>query len=749
MGGKEDSEESSDSDHRPKRRRTNHMGPATPNGMASVQSVASPAAPNSFAAKMMAKMGYVEGQGLGSTGRGRLAPIETQLRPQGAGLGAVKEKTKQAKEEEKREAAFRGEVLEDSEEEEKKRRKKLKEKRMHGAMSGSGPGTPRSRPKPKYRTALELQAETEGLEVPKALLSIYDATGRETKLVSSTAGLMVSQSTMVPAETESMKISRKARRDLDAFADEWTSLQALKSHNEDQKNQLEQELEREEEDVVAMESLITAITELQAITAEDSTEDNTILETLVTKLEAIERFVVDQENQDVFGLQEIAVAAIYPPFRTAMEGWKPLEQPSSVVPYLERLRDIIGMDPKSTEIALQNGNSYAKTPNKSTTHFETMMYTLWLPPVRSAITNDWDVYDSKTLTTLIDIWKPVLPPFILANVIDQLVVRRLSEAVTAWRPRKSQNQSRHRQPHQWLFPWLPYLDEQHTDPRSSTGLLADVKRKFKSILSTWDLSGGVLPGLDKWRSIFRSDLSTMLVRHVLPRHALHLSENFVVDPSDQDLTPLEDVLKWNDHFALSTMAQLLIAEFFPKWHHTLYLWLTSETPSYEEIQKWYQWWKQELEDRLPTINDLVAAEWEKGLETLNLALDALGNGVDVSTVLAPPSATKSGLLAPSVPVVATEPSKSTIIEAIATFKDVVEEWCAENGLLMVPLREADVQSGLPLFRLTASSSGKGGIVVYLKGDVVWVRDRKPGKNGEWNFIPMGLDNYLVSKAENK
>lgn len=552
-----------------------------------------------------------------------------------------------------------------------------------------------------------------------------------------------------------MKIARRARRDLDAFADEWTSLQALKIHNEDQEIQLEREIQRDGDNAASMGGLFTAVEELQAVLKNDNSKDSMIWDNLAAKLEDIERLIGDQNGADTFGLQEIAVAAIHLPFKATMEGWRPLEEPTSVVPYLERLQDMIGVNmdsaSKSTEVTLQNGFALTKSQSKSTTPYETMMYTLWLPPVRSAITNDWDVYDSKPLTTLIDQWKPVLPPFILANVIDQLIVRRLSDAVVAWRPKKSHNHSRHRQPHQWLFPWLPYLDEQHTDSRSSTGLLADVKRKLKSVLSTWDLGGGVLPGLDRWRSVFQSELNSMLIRHILPRQALHLAENFIVDPSDQDLTPLEDVLKWKDHFHLSTMAQLLTAGFFPKWHHTLYLWLTSETPSYEEIQRWYQWWKQELEERLPAgFNDLVANEWDKGLETLNLALDALGNGLDVSTVLTPPSAAKSEILTyQPVPIVAIEPLKSIKIEAITTFKDVVEEWCAENGLLMVPLREADVQSGLPLFRLTASSSGKGGIVVYLKGDVIWVRDRKAGQDGGWNFVPMGLDEGLVVKAENK
>ena len=746
MASAEDGDDSSDSDHRHKRRKTNMMRPAAPNSMANANAGASPAAPNSFAARMMAKMGHVEGQGLGATGRGRLAPIETQLRPQGAGLGAVKEKTKQAKEEEKREAAFRGEQVEDSSEEERKRKRRLKEKRKSGATSGAG--TPVTKPKQKFRTAAEMEAAADGLEVPNVLKAIIDTTGQETRLLTSTAGLLGSQNTMVPAETESTKIARRARRDLEDFTTEWNNLKERKTFFEDEEMQLSLEISKEDEDIRAMEEAIAVVEELQNLYLIASDEEST-WSTIIEKVETLERSVSTME--DTFGLREIAVAAIHPLFKVAMQDWKPLQQPTSVVSHLNRLRHILGINPESTskDLALQNGVSYPKSQTKSTTRYETMIHTLWLPPVRSAITNDWDVHDARSLTNLIDIWTPVLPSFILANVLDQLVVRRLSDAVAAWRPRRS----RHGQPHEWVFPWLPYLDEQHTDPGSSTGLLSDVKRKLKTALSTWDLSTGVLPGLDQWRSVFKSDLSSMLVRHLLPRLALHLSENFEVNPPDQDLTPLEDVLKWKSQFSIATIAQLFVAEFFPKWHQTLYLWLTSDAPNYGEVNQWYQWWKQELNDRLPSgFKELpiIDTEWQNGVATLNIALDALEDGLDVSTQLEMPSAGPPLPPAPSTPLATTPiPKPAQILEAVTTFKDVVDDWCAENGLFMVPLREADMQTGLPLFRITASASGKGGVVVYLKGDVVWVRSAAREGTENRVFMPMGLDEGLVARAEKR
>ena len=88
-------------------------------------------------------------------------------------------------------------------------------------------------------------------------------------------------------------------------------------------------------------------------------------------------------------------------------------------------------------------------------------------------------------------------------------------------------------------------------------------------------------------------------------------------------------------------------------------------------------------------------------------------------------------------------------EMPTTFKDVLEEWCANEGLHLVPLREADVQTGLPLFRITASASLKGGIVVYLKGDIVWLRGAVAAEGQGRTFAPAGLDDNLIKRAEGK
>lgn len=80
-------------------------------------------------------------------------------------------------------------------------------------------------------------------------------------------------------------------------------------------------------------------------------------------------------------------------------------------------------------------------------------------------------------------------------------------------------------------------------------------------------------------------------------------------------------------------------------------------------------------------------------------------------------------------------------------------------MLFLPLREADPGSGQPLFRITGSASGRGGVVVFLRGDVVWTRGGVGGRVGgegpvggegkKEGFKPVELGEGLLGRAEGR
>ncbi|PLB55075.1 putative G-patch domain protein [Aspergillus steynii IBT 23096] len=684
---------------------------------------------NSFAARMMAKMGYVEGQGLGSGGQGIVNPIEAQARPTGAGLGAVREKTKQAREEEKRAAAHRGETLEDSSDEERKRRQKKKEQRKRESRSGTG--TPVARAKPQFRTAREMEADMEGLEVPNVLKSLIDATGKEQRVITSTAGLMTPMPFVNQGEGEALKIAQRARHDLEAFADEWKGLTERKNFIELEEAQIVEQLDTQQLRADQLAELITAVGALEIF--QDDSNVRRKFDEVTDKLESLEMKFRNEILE--YRLPETAVAAIHPLFREAMEEWEPLKEPTFLVPHLRRLQPLLSRK-KNTE----------EGQRQSTSPYETMIYTLWLPRVRSALLNEWDVFDPTSATSLIVAWKEILPSFVYANVLDQLVVPKLTGGIKEWKPRSSSRQhssSQHgsRFPW-WLFTWLQYLDERHTDPKQATGLLSDAKRKFCTLLESWDLRRGLVSGIELWRDALGSGFDDCLLKYLLPRLGRHLRDDFEVSPQDQDLTALNDVLAWKDFFKPKVMGLLLVAEFFPKWHFILHYWLTHD-PNYEEVGEWFVWWRTQIPvdiNELPIVND----EWNKGLESMNLA-SSLGDRA--AAELPPPTTTRhepeeKKEQATRAPVEA--PRKPKAVEEVR-FKDLLESWCENEGLLMLPLREAHPQNGQPLFRITASATGKGGVVAYFHGDVVWVQNKKAKDIWE----PMGLEERLVERAEGK
>ncbi|KAI0880194.1 TFP11-domain-containing protein [Annulohypoxylon maeteangense] len=678
----------------------------------------------SFAARMMEKMGYVEGQGLGAQGQGRNVIVEATLRPQGVGLGAVKEKSQQERKEEKRQARMRGEEVIDSDEERKGKRERRKKGR--DSTAGSGASTPR-KPKTKYLTVTDIQKAAPGLHIPDTFTPILDLTGRDQKLLTSGSGLLTpTTGTEVAAQTEARKLTRRAQGDLTAFVEEWKSLEERKAWLAMEETQRQQELD-ELKDRFSVLSMISSVLDGVSQGARDRDWDR-----VISGLRKAESTISTHGDEEI---ESLSVSAVHPFLRDAIQGWQPLDDPKlgNFSSDLLDIRGLLGLN------KAHSGNTITKWKDieidgthrhhiRSTTPWESMVYQIVFPKLVTAISQTWDIHDPAPLLEFFERWQQLLPEFVRLQLLEQ-VARRLENGINSWKPRK-----RHENLHLWLFPWLQHLPAHHLEPKG-TGLVAEVRRKFRQLIDTWDFSKGAVPGLGQWKDIFhpskeQDQWKPLVMRHVLPSLSRYLRINFRVDPSDQEpyLDMLNGALKWTDVISTSLVGEVIASEVFPMWHDVLYQWLTSADANYEEIGAWFEWWKdQALPNKISSLPS-IAAEFEKGTAMIEAALDL---GIDAKNQLPRPDGrpahqpkprSHKSKLDQKIGLVPSPPQPVEKAEPI--FRDEVEDWCQENDLQFIPIHKAN-EEGKHYFRITARMDGKGGVLAYFKGgDALVVESRK-------------------------
>lgn len=124
------------------------------------------------------------------------------------------------------------------------------------------------------------------------------------------------------------------------------------------------------------------------------------------------------------------------------------------------------------------------------TPFESLLWNVWLPRVRSSINNEWSPEDAQPAVKLYEVWESFLPAFIRDNILDQLILPKVQKAVADWNPKRSTTSLRG-----LVFPWLPFVGLRMED------LMSDTRRKVKSMLRAWVAGEDIPDDLAAWRDV--------------------------------------------------------------------------------------------------------------------------------------------------------------------------------------------------------------------------------------------------------
>ena len=189
-----------------------------------------------------------------------------------------------------------------------------------------------------------------------------------------------------------------------------------------------------------------------------------------------------------------------------------------------------------------------------------------------------------------------------------------------------------------------------------------------------------------------------------------------MNPAQQDLKPLQDVLAWAEIIRSSIFSQLLETGFFPKWLNTLHQWLVHPKASFEEVAQWYSSWKSIFPEDVQRMSG-VERGFTKGLELMNKAIE-LGPAV---SQLPRPDLQATGVPAGPAKARTTVKVTSSRTQEI-TFRSIVDDYASSHNLMFFPAGKVDEKTGHALFRVSKSVDGRGGLLVYIADDAVWAMD---------------------------
>lgn len=641
--------------------------------------------------KLLMKMGYEPGKGLGKNAHGITVPIEAKKREGAGAIGFYGAEHKQK-------AVF----PEDRVKEEQKKQETKSKDGQKQVKDSKG----RVRKTYVYKTVDEVLAEDLGGVASissrdiVSTTKVIDMRGPEQKVLGGyheicKDRIKLPREDLTPEQRELHEIEQNLQMLVDLTEQEMIRKNRnIKRETErmryldDEREYIKEKIAAEKKNIAVIESAIDSILQMKLQFESGSLTSHKLLDFINDFMQQF------PSEHGLINLGELVESMGLPIIQREIANWDVMAHPAYCISTFMLWR-----------------RTLSKIDDK---RYDVLVWEAWLLKVRQAIMQMTSMKQCDQLIRLLELWRPHLPEWLFYHITNQIVLPRLETEVQDWNPLTDPVPI-----HSWIHPWLPLFSDNSLDI-----VYAPIRQKLTAALAMWhpsDASAKVI--LSPWQPVFSAATwDAFLAVTIVPKLEAAMQQ-FVVNPQNQQgLEVWGWIMSWEGMITTPVLASIFEKHFFPKWLQALYHWLLHPVHNFDEIGNWYTGWKGMLSPEIaaqPVIKDFL----RRALEMMDYAVSSPDG---IASYRPGPQVSQQKLaeqikFRQEILNSATTPSASSL----NNFKQLVTKKAEENGVLFMPVQNK-MHEGKQVYQF-------GKLRVYIDRSVVFVHNA--AKN-TWNPVSL-------------
>ncbi|VDK46318.1 unnamed protein product [Anisakis simplex] len=432
------------------------------------------------------------------------------------------------------------------------------------------------------------------------------------------------------------------------------------------------------------------------------------------------------EEYRLFNLDQVAVASVLPLIQKHFASWNPLDEKQVDYGYalMADWKKILEAEERfvlGTTKSLENLSP-----------FERLLWDGWMPAIRRAALR-WDPRDDATsMLSVVDKWLSLLPIWMRENLLEQIVIPRISAQVEEWNPLID-----HIPIHTWMHPWLDIMGDR-LQP-----VFSPIRQKLAKALREWNPTDhSALSMLRPWKGVFAAaTMSAFLSQNITPKLEKALREMDFDPTKNKRYDEFYATLSWVEMLGADNIAGIFVRSFFPRWYETLCMWLEAPGVVMEEVAMWYNEWKGRFPIEISSLH-VIREQLMRALLAMNEAQQGLRisrqpqpQSVASPAHLPPHPQMPSGMMhsgtPPGLPHRPPPPLQSQLSFKLARFlQDVLELRARQAGVLFAP-QGNKFYDGKRVFTF-------GHMSIYLDRNVIFAFNTDAQQ-----WAPIALDHLLT------